>query len=287
MFVFGLFPRRFALFLAATLGSLAFTVIRREREKALTHLRQVYAKQKSEEEIRKLARQVFIHSSKAAVDWLLHPRISKSKWAEMIGSEEAINKAKELLSLGKGLIVVTGHIGNWELLASTIILFISKGAAVGRRIYYEPYNRLIAKLRLSKGVHTVYRDESPRRILKILKQNETVGILMDQDVDSIDGVFVPFLGKLAYTPNAPAKLSMTTGAPILPCFLIRDGLKYRFEVDEPIIPNQEASIKEDEVKRITLACNQAIEKKILKYPEQWVWMHRRWKTRPRVNEYAT
>jgi len=280
IFLIRLLPRRFALLLAAAFGSLSFDLVSRQREKALSHLRFAYGGEKSEEEIRKIARACFVNCAKSAADWVLYPRFNRNNWNSVVRRDGIFERVDQILAKGKGIIMLTGHFGNWEMLASTFTTFGYPGAVVGRKIYYEPFNRLIVNTRLSKGVKTFYRDESPRDMLKAIKANQILGIVADQDVDSIEGIFVPFFGHLAYTPAAPAKLSIATGAPIVPAFTVREADdNYRIYMEEPIFPDPSAE-REEEVLRITRLWNAQIEKYVRRYPQQWVWMHRRWKTRP-------
>ena len=151
---------------------------------------------------------------------------------------------------------------------------------VGRRIYYEPYNRWIVNLRQAVGLRTVYRSESARKILQVLSRNEAVGLLPDQDIDSLRGVFVDFFGRPAYTPVAPVRLALASGAPIVANFLIREpGDRYRFVAGGVIRPVIETTREEAE-KKYTAEWMQGFEKIIRQYPGQWAWMHPRWKTRP-------
>jgi KDO2-lipid IV(A) lauroyltransferase len=130
------------------------------------------------------------------------------------------------------------------------------------------------------GLTTIYRDESPRELLRRLHRNEVIGILPDQDIDSLNGIFVEFFGRPAYTPVAPAKLALACRAPILPNFLVRlPGGRYRILVEDPIRPEEYAG-RPDAVEAVTTAWMKACEKVIRRYPDQWSWMHDRWKTRP-------
>jgi KDO2-lipid IV(A) lauroyltransferase len=118
-------------------------------------------------------------------------------------------------------------------------------------------------------------------MLRILKDNQILGILADQDVDSIEGVFVDFFGKPTFTPSAPVKIAMVSGAPIVPAFMVWNGRTYDFFVDEPIyVEKTEGMDKTEALKYYTQRWTKILESYIMKYPDQWVWMHRRWKTQP-------
>ena len=283
--IFSLLPRTAALYTAKSLGSFSFHVVARQREKALTHLRMVYSKEKTEEEIRGIARQVFENAAMTSAELLQFPKMTAEKAAVIVDSAEAVKIYDGLLAHGKGLISMTAHIGNWELLAGIFGLKGYKGAVLARRIYYEPYNSWVVGLRQAVKVPTLYRDDSSREILKRLAAGEIVGLLPDQDIDSLKGVFVPFLGKQAYTPVAPVRIALSTGAPMLPNFLIRENItRYKLVVGQPIFAESYKDLNRDEaVLKMTENWMSQFEKVIREYPGQWAWMHNRWKTQPKSN----
>lgn len=287
--IFTLLPRRSALYTAKFLGGLSFTLVSRQREKALTHLRMVFSKEKTEKEIRGIARQVFENAAMTSAELLQFPKMTAERAAGIVDSAEAVKVYDQLLSRGKGLISMTAHIGNWELLAGIFGLKGYKGLVLARKIYYEPYNDWIVGLRNAVKVPTLYRDDSSREILKRLAAGEIVGLLPDQDIDSLKGVFVPFFGKPAYTPVAPVRIAMSTGAPMLPNFLIReDVIRYKLVTGEPIWADSYKHLdREEAVVKMTENWMSQFEKVIREYPGQWAWMHNRWKTTPESKSSGT
>lgn len=272
-------PRNWVLGLASAAGGWAFELVARQRNKTIANLNFAYGQEKSPEEIRRIAKRVFENFALTAAELIQFPKLTREKIAEIVDAEEALAVYKQCLAEGKGVISITAHIGNWELLAGTACMNGYRGAVIARRIYYEPYNRWIVGLRRAVKVFTLYRDDSSKEILKILRRNEIIGILPDQDVDSLKGVFVPFFGHPAYTTVAPARLALASGAPIVTNFMIRtDRSHYRFIPGEVIRVPQGLS-KDEAVNRMTLAWMRQFEKIIRQYPEQWAWMHDRWKTR--------
>lgn len=272
-------PRSWAMAWANALAGLAFETVSRQRNKTLENLRFAYGQEKSPEQIRKIAKQVFENLAMTGVEMLQFPKLNEAKIARMVDSTEAQKVYDRLLAEGKGLISMTAHLGNWELLAGSFGVKGYKGGVLGRRIYYEPYNRWIVGLRMALKVPTVYRDDSSKEILKFLKRNEIVGLLPDQDMDSMKGIFVPFFGHPAYTTIAPARLVIASGAPMLPNFMVRvDRERYKVVIGE-VIRAPEGLSRDEAINRITLAWMKQFEKVIRQYPEQWAWMHNRWKTR--------
>jgi len=154
-----------------------------------------------------------------------------------------------------------------------------RGAVIGKRLYFHKYNDFINRLRLKTGDRVIYRDESPKKFLKVLRDGEIIGMLADQDISSVPGIFVEFFGKPAYTPVAPVKLSMASGAPIVPAFIIRKSDNtHKVIFEKPIAVKKGDSVDESTVE-YTMAWTKVLEKYIRDYPEQWVWIHERWKTK--------
>lgn len=278
--LFYLLPRRVLMKIARSSGRLGFYLVPRQRKKVLAHLHRVYAAQKSEAEMQRMARGVFEHLAMTAAEVLQFSKLTLSEVRKIVDAEEALEVYNGLLKEGHGLISMTAHLGNWELLAGVFGLQGFQGGVLARRIYYERYNRWIVGLRKSLGIQTVYRDDSSRTILKMLKQNQIVGLLPDQDIAGLPGIFVDFFGKPAYTPVAPVKLCLASGAPILCNFLVHQpGDRYKLIIGEIIRPDPDMP-KEKFIETATRRWMKNFEQVIREYPDQWAWMHDRWKTRP-------
>ncbi len=278
--VISILPRSAAVGLARALGKLGFWVVLRQRNKTLESLRLAYGQEKSPAEIKRIASRVFENLALTGVEVLQFPKLSPEKLEKRVDAEEAFKVYDRILARNKGLISVTAHIGNWELLAGIFGMKGYKGGVLARRLYYEPYNQWIVRLRQSIKVPTIYRDDSSKEILQILKRNEIIGLLPDQDMESLKGIFVPFFGRPAYTTIAPARLSLASGAPIVTNFLIRtSGDRYKIVLGEILEPSLQKP-RDEAVKDMTEAWMAEFEKVIRCYPDQWAWMHNRWKTTP-------
>lgn len=274
----GVLPRRFLLRVAAGGGRIAFRALKKERGKTLHNLSLVFGGKKTPEEIEDIARRVFINLSKNLIDWILLDRMTEAQLKGLVDIEGR-EKIERVLARGKGVIVLTAHIGNWEFLAAYVALFIRHGGVVGRKVYVDEYDRLLVEMRRKKRVETIYSTDSPKRILKILRDNCVIGILPDQDVEYLNGVFVDFLGRPAYTPTGPVAISLASGAEIVPAFLIRQADdRYRIFTEDPIALSRTGDKKKDLLEN-TARWSAVCERYILRYPEQWVWMHKRWKTK--------
>jgi len=266
--------------LARAAGSLGFWLVPYQRNKIIENLRFAYGDAKNPAELKAIGRQVIGHMLQTAVDFFLFARLSRDKAASFVETGNAFSFCKDILQEGKGLIIMTAHMGNWELLAGIFGLQGFRGAVVGRRIYYEPYNRWIVGLRRSVGVETIYQDEAVRKIHQHLKAGEIVGLLPDQDMDKVRGIFVDFFGKPAYTSIAPVKFAMSLGAPMLPAFMVRlPGDRYKLILGKLIRPKMDGD-RDAAVRKYTEAWMRSFEEVIRQYPGQWGWMHDRWKTKP-------
>ena len=278
VFFIYLLPINIGLYLAKIIGRTAFYALKYYRDIAVSNLKNAFGSEKSKDEIRRTAKRVFENLAKNAVELVNFPKIDNSnidKFVELKNTDILDRAFKK----GQGIIIVTAHFGNWELMAATLRLKGYPGVTIGRRIYFEKYDRYLNWLRKTHDVDVVYRDESPRRVLKILKENRIVGIVADQDVDSVDGVFVNFFGKTADTPIGPAALAKASGASLIPVFIIRENGRHILIIEKPI-ELIDTGNKETDLVANTQRWSDVVESYIRRYPEQWVWMHRRWKTKP-------
>ena len=275
-FVIYLFPLRISLHFAKIAGRIVFWALGRYRNIATENLKAAFGTEKTDRDLYRIAQGVFENLGKNAVELVNFPKINKENIRYMveIAHRERLEAA---YAKGKGIVVITGHIGNWELMAATLRLNGYPGVTIGRRIYFDKYDKYLNWLRKLHDVNVVYRDESPRKMLRVLKENRIVGIVADQDVDSVDGVFVDFFGRKAYTPIGPVVLAKASGAVLLPVLILRKNGGHTLMVEEPI-ELVDTGDKEKDLVENTQKWSLVLESYIRRYPEQWVWIHRRWKT---------
>jgi KDO2-lipid IV(A) lauroyltransferase len=176
----------------------------------------------------------------------------------------------------KGVIFITGHCGNWELMALTTGLRFSDVSIVARPIDNPYLNRFIERVRKRYGNSIIYKKGALKPIMQTLKKNHIVGILMDQAVIASEGYVIDFLGRGAWTTKMPALLARKTGAAVLPAFIHRTAKGHRMVIYPEIVlsrnENKEQAIKED-----TIKFSGFIEEYIKEHPTEWLWIHRRWK----------
>lgn len=249
-----------------------------QRKLALAHLRRAMGNVLDEGSMRRTARECFRNLAITAMECLSFREMCHTSILEMV-EVRGWEHVEEAYRKGRGGIFVTAHLGNWELSAIYVALRGFPMNVVARRIYLEELDRELVSLRARLGVRTIYTDQSMRVMLRCLQRNEFLGILPDQDVRRIGGVFVEFFGRPAYTPVGPALLAIATGAPILLARNVRKDKGYLITVDPPVFARKDA-VREEEVKRLVTFYTRRLEEFIRENPHQWVWMHRRWRTTP-------
>lgn len=259
------------------LGRGAYGLLINQRRLAMDHLAVAFAETLTVAQRQRIVQGVFRNLGHTVMEWLRLPTLSTDELQRLITCE-GLQHLREALAQGHGVVMITGHFGNWELIPIYLRSLGFEGAGLARRSRYPEYESFLISLRSAKGVPTLTRG-SLKEVVKCLRGNHIVGMLPDQDVDSLDGIFVNFFGRPAYTPVGPAALSLMTGAPILPCFAIREGERVRLVI-EPSLRAPEGVDRAHALTALTQAWSDVIESYIRRYPDHWVWMHRRWKTQP-------
>ena len=270
-------PLRLARALGRTAGRLAYALLRGQRRLVLAHLELAFGSTVTRAQRTRIARGVFSNLGQNAMEWMVLPRLSSRALQQLIASA-GVEHLRHVLQQGRGAIMVTAHFGDWELISPYLRTLGFEGGVVARRLRYPEYERFLHSLRGARGIQTLTRG-SLKEVATLLRANQLVGMLPDQDIDSLEGVFVNFFGRPAHTPVGPAALSLMTGAPIVPCFMIRQGPTFQLVIDPPI-PMPQTSDRAAALTQLTQAWSGIVERYIRQYPDQWVWMHRRWKTQP-------
>lgn len=189
---------------------------------------------------------------------------------------------KKIQMLQKPIVATTAHLGAWELLAGLLGDFstLNPSAVVVRSYKNIFIHELTTRLRSSRGAIVLGHRRATRSVLRILRKNGTVAFLVDHNTSQDEALFLPFLGELAAINMGPALLAVRSNALVLPLFLIRENSNYILWVDEPL---DTCSLKGCNVEKIEIVARfytEAVERAILRSPNQWFWMHNRWKTRP-------
>lgn len=196
----------------------------------------------------------------------------------MVEGADNVREAVRACRRGEGTVGFSGHFGNWELFAR-VGPTLFPVTLVGRRLRSPIADRLVQAARRSGGARVVYQDEDVRVALRELRSGRMLGALADQDVPRLAGVFVPWFGKDAYTPSAPAMLALMSGGAVQPVFLYRRGLHWVMHFGpRRIFPRTKD--RAADIRAITAWAMAYEERLVRSSPHQWVWWHRRWRTRP-------
>ena len=274
-------PYKFSVvFLADVLGWLAYYVVSDARKKARKHLTMCFP-DKSLKEINKIIKNVFKYEAKNFFELLNFPKMSNEFFDSIAFMEESQQEIfKKLLERKKGILALSGHCGNWEMLAAGVAKHFPLNV-IARKIYIEELNDMLVKYRNMKNVKVILRSEksSARKMIKALKDNEIIAMLIDQDT-SVQSVFVDFFGMPASTPLGLASIALKVGTPVVLAVDKRlPGGKHKFIISDEILPPQSCGDFDADVKNFTAKLTKCLEDFIRENPEQWVWFHERWKTK--------
>ncbi len=257
--------------IGARFGRALFRVSKKHRERALSNLKLAFP-ELSEADRLALARRVFEHFGMVATDFMRTTARTDQEVAEAMEVEGAEN-VELALKAEKGGLVVTAHFGNWERAAQYARVTGHEIYAVARDVDDAQVQDDVLRLRESTGMKVISRGNAARQIIALLRSNQLVALLPDQNCSES---FVPFFGHPAGTVLGPATLSLRTGAPLLPMFCARIGPgKYRLHLFPPLEPKPGI---EDPILALTHSVNETIERIVRMYPEQWLWFHDRWKS---------
>lgn len=272
-----LLPRSVSLVIGGLLGKLVYLLASEQRRLAYEHIQQ--SLEISDEDTRKtIVKNCFANLGKNVIEFMLFARFSPKQIQRSV-LFEGVEHVENALSEGKGAIILTGHFGNWELLAASISTTVSPLTPIVRELRSRRLNAIVSKYREKAGYSTIDRNTGVRQALRCLRSNNLLGIVADVDT-TVNGVFVEFFGRAAYTPYSPISFALKTGAAILPSFIIRQPDGSHQAIIEPPLTIERCDDKEKELVVNTQNYTKIIESYIRKYPEQWIWMHKRWKTRP-------
>ena len=227
---------------------------------------------------RRIAREVFVNLGRSGLEWLAIPKLTLEDLRHLI-DVEGLEHLREASSRGRGVLACSAHFGNWELIALCLRSHGFEGGILARRLRYPEYEDFFTDMRAGKGLAT-YERGSVRDVARVLRANKIIGLMPDQDTEGLDGVFIDFFDHPAYTPIGHAALSLMTGAPIVPCFILRRGGGFQLMIEAPLYPENFAGNRKEAATALTQAFSRVAESYIRRYPGHWVWMHKRWKTKP-------
>lgn len=277
-------PRRFIYAFARQLGSLGFIIAAKHRKIALAGLSLAFGKEKSPEEIKRIARECFISMAKSGVEVIFF--MDKTESVRRRFHIEGKKNLDAALVKGKGVILVSAHFGNFPLMLGRLSLEGYKTNGIMRPMKDTRTEKLFLKERDRFGVKTIYsipRKECVVTTIRNLRNNELIFIPLDQNFGTA-GVFVDFFGVKAATATGPVVLARRTQAEIVPCFVVRQKDDTHKIMIEPALKFEDGKDEEESILLSVQKITNVIELYIRKYPAEWGWIHRRWKSRPNLKE---
>jgi len=273
VFIIKITPRFLGVRLFAFFGFFFGFILKETRKITQKNLKKAFGDY-SQKQINRITNGVFVNAGKSFFDGIKLPQFPPKKFFKIVRFDDE-NLVREILSNPNGTIVLSAHLSAFELQTQTVAMLGYSAMSVGSRPFDRRIDNIYADLRRRNGVKYYDRDGGMKHVLRNLKKGENFGVLLDQDATN-EGVFVNFFGEEAFTPHMPVKIAIRYKIPLAQMFLIREkGDKYVMYVQK---------IDAVETKDETESCilnlekySKNLEEFIKKYPEQWVWMHKRWR----------
>jgi KDO2-lipid IV(A) lauroyltransferase len=263
----------------AGLGRFCFHVLRIRRRVVMENLELALGESCAESRRRAIAADCYAQFGRSYLEYFAlpaWPRRARGVLARV--DYEGREHLEAALSLGKGAICLSSHFGNWELAALATRHLVPRVHLLVGDLANPAVDAAMNDLRRAQGFSIEHRGMGLRAVMKALRAGAVIGVQGDQEA-RWHGILVPFFGMASLTHPGAAYLSLRTGAPIVPSYLLRDGRRFRMIYEEPLVPAGPPD--EEAVWRLTAAHAACLEAMIRRHPEQWFWLHRRWKRAPR------
>jgi KDO2-lipid IV(A) lauroyltransferase len=278
--ILNLLPGKWLYGFAGVISAIGYRLAKKQRKVACESLAIAFGNEKSAKEREKIARDCFLNIAKSAIELLFfldRPLLLKSN-VRLVNKE---NLDQALLK-GRGVILVSAHFGNFPLMLGRLVMEGYKTAGIMRPMHDEMTEKFFLRKRKKYNLKTIYsqpRIQCVENTLKFLRENGIVFIPLDQNYGT-GGIFVNFFGKKAATATGPVVLSQRTKAVILPCFIIRQQDEtHKVIFEKPLVLSQ-TKVGQDAVTEQIQELTCIIESYIRRYPAEWGWIHKRWKSRP-------
>ncbi len=275
----GAVPRSIGYRLGDAIASVAYVIARRQRKVGMHNLRMAMPELSEAEQVR-IVWEVFRNLGRLLIEFSHFPKLRRDTIPALV-EYDGLEHYLEARRRGKGVLCLTGHIGAWELCSFAHSVYGYPMKFLTRPIDNPLVDRLITHYRTCAGNEVIDRRDAARTILKALRSNEAVGFLIDQNTTRSEGVFADFFGVPAATTPGMATLALRTEAAVIPCYIRWDAERQRHiaHVDPPLVLIDTGDREADIVANTTMF-NKILEDFVREFPEQWLWIHRRWKTRP-------
>jgi len=277
--VLGALPRSLSRALGIFVGLAAFTLVGRLRRVGMRNLEIAFPRMPKAQR-RRILVQLFVGFGRHLAEFCMFPRYTREN-ARDVATYDGFENYESARSGGRGVLLLTGHLGAWEIGSFVHSIFGNPIKVVVRRLDNAKVDALVERYRTLHGNETFPKEDFARGLLGAMKAGETVGILMDTNMTPPQGVFVEFFGVPACTAAGVARVALRSGAAVVPAFTIWDYAlkKYRVRFD-PALKLIATGDDDADALMNTAMFTRIIEDYARRYPEQWLWVHRRWKTRP-------
>ncbi|XFO68112.1 Phosphatidylinositol mannoside acyltransferase [Sporomusa silvacetica DSM 10669] len=269
-------PRALRRNLGMVIGRLCWPLVSKKRRKmAIDNISRSLGI--TEEQAETIAKSSGIRLGPMFMEVLHMPRLNKdniNKYVTLIGSEHL----EAALTMGRGAVLATAHSGNWELLGAALAMHGFPLVAVVQRQTNAAMDTFINEYRTKAGMHVTYK-QGVREMVKLMGLGKIIGLLMDQDNHS-EGVFVEFFGRMASTPQGAAALARLNNAPIVPAFITENPDGTHIAILHPPVLVTKTDDRAEDIRNTTQHLTRIIEQHIRQHPQEWFWLHNRWKTAP-------
>jgi KDO2-lipid IV(A) lauroyltransferase len=272
-----LLPMRAVLATGSLLGRAFHAFDAGHRRLAVQNLQHAFPL-RTRRECQQVARQMFEHFGRLLMVLLKFSTLTREQMLACV-EFEGEDHVRAAHAHGRGVLLFTGHFGFWEINALVHALALQPIAVLARPLDNPLLHDLLERVRCSTGNSVIYRRGAIRRVLRALGTNQAVAVLIDQHMQSADAVYVDFFNRPASTTSALAALALKTGAPVVPVFALPlPGGRFRMVYEHPVEPP--AAGGEQGIREFTQRCTDVLEMYVRRYPELWLWMHRRWRDVP-------
>ncbi len=277
----GMLPRPISLAVGLALGNSAYLLPGKLRRTGVRNLEIAYP-DLDEKDRRTMLRGCFANLGRLLAEFSHFKRMTPDQLRQLIYYDEvALGHLREAEKTGRGVIFLTGHIGAWELLSFGWSALEYPISFLVRPLDNERIEEMVERIRTRFGNRAINKKNAARESLRILRDGGTLGVLSDLNTQPHEGVFVPFFGTIACTTAGIATLALKTDAIVIPTCAVWDPHQQRyFFTGEPPVELVRTGNREQDIEINTARFAAAIERLIRRYPDQWLWIHKRWKTRP-------
>jgi KDO2-lipid IV(A) lauroyltransferase len=285
IFMADLLPRQIGLEIFALFARILFAFPTGDRRCAIRNVRQVLRPDWTIRQAARFCAYSYAQLGRNLYDAFFLPKKAGESFNDYFTTND-LSAFDAATNNGKGVILITGHIGSFDLLLPYFTRRGMKGFTIGQRLYDKRLDELVLSMRKGKNIRYLYRDNSAREIVRLLREGWGFGVLIDQDT-KVEGSFSPFLGKPAFTPNAPVRMGLRMSVPVFVghTYRLPNG-KHHIHFEGPIEPARADTF--DKSVQLTLdKVNSYLSDAILAHPDQWVWMHDRWNRKPPLNDSMT